>query len=457
LDVPPDRWSDAYGCFRADGVTPFPAEDLPLARALRGEPAEETEIRIVNPGRPDGAWILVGARPLVDEAGDPAGGIAVITDITRRKEAESRLRTLTNAVEQTADSVLITDRNGGIVYVNPAFEQTTGYAAPEVLGHTPALLKSGLHDSRFYEDLWSTVTAGRVFRSTITNRKKSGQIYFAEQTITPMRDDSGRISHFVSVVKDVTEQRKLQWQEDQMRLARAVQQRFYDVPMPAVAGYDIAGAAFPADQTGGDYFDVMNLPRGQLGLAIGDVCGHGIGSALMMAELRACLRAFATRTLRGGRILTWMNRALASDFERNRYATLMFCRLDPRSGRLVYSSAGHVPGFLLDAGGRVKRTLPSTDVPLGLFAERRFRCSRRMRLAPGDLLVLLTDGIVEAERPDATPFGTDRAVEFVRAHRQEPAERIVSGLYAAVREYTSGLPQTDDITAIVCKVGDRAA
>jgi phosphoserine phosphatase RsbU/P len=456
IDAPPDRWSHVYGCFRSDGITPFPSADLPLVRALQGELVEATEICIRNGARPEGAWILVRGSPLFNEAGEPVGGVAVISDITRRREAESRVRTLTNAVEQTADSIFITDVEGRIVYVNPAFEKTTGYSSEEIVGRTPALLKSGLHDARFYEGLWATLADGRVFRATIANRKKNGQIYFAEQTITPMRDEDGRISRFVSVVKDVTEQRKLQAQEDQMRLARAVQQRFYGVSMPTVAGFDIAGAAFPADATGGDYFDLLELPTGHLGIAIGDVCGHGIGSALLMAELRASLRAFAARNLKGGRILTWLNRALSADLEESRYATLTFCRLDPRTRSMVYSSAGHVPGFVLNAAGAVKRTLPSIDVPLGLFPDHEFRSSRPMRLEAGDMLVLLTDGIVEAERPDQTPFGAERALDFIRAHRTEPAERIVAGLHGAVRAFSEELPQADDITAVICKIDGSA-
>jgi sigma-B regulation protein RsbU (phosphoserine phosphatase) len=104
-----------------------------------------------------------------------------------------------------------------------------------------------------------------------------------------MRDGSGTISHYVSVGKDVTELRKLQEHEYQLKLARSVQQRFYTMEPPQVEGFDIGGASFPADATGGDYFDFVRLPRGHLGIAVGDVSGHGISSALLMVELRSSL------------------------------------------------------------------------------------------------------------------------------------------------------------------------
>ena len=449
---PPDAWPEVYGCYRPDGVTPYPAKELPLRRALAGETVGETEIFIRNAERPAGIWIAASANPLRNEAGELQGGVAAFRDITKKKEADVRILTLTNAVEQTADSIVITDKNGLIEYVNPAFEQTTGYTREEIVGLTPRVLKSGTHDAAFYKELWATVNSGKVFRATIANRKKSGEIYFAEQTITPMLDPAGNISHFVSVIKDVTEIRKLQEQEVQMRLARAVQQQYYKVSPPQVNGFDIAGAAFPADATGGDYFDFVPLPGDCLGIAIGDVSGHGIGSALLMVELRACLRAFAQKSENVGEILSLVNKAIVSDWEQDRYATLAFCRMHLASRSITYASAGHLPGYILDTNGAVKRTLDSTDIPLGLLPGRAFGCSGEVKLEPGEILALLTDGITEAERPDETFFGVDRALEFIRTHRRESAQQIVEGLYRAVRDYSDGLPQIDDITSVICKV-----
>lgn len=236
-----------------------------------------------------------------------------------------------------------------------------------------------------------------------------------------------------------------------MKLARAVQQQFYRIAPLEVNGFDIAGAAFPADATGGDYFDFVPLPKGCIGVSIGDVCGHGVASALLMVELRACLRAFARKSLNVGEIFTLINSALVSDLEQERYATLLFCRLHPPSRSLLYASAGHVPGYILDAQGGIKQILPSTDIPLGLLPGRVFTSSDEVLLEPGEILALLTDGITEAERPDQTPFGVDRALDFIRQHRQEGARQIVDGLYQAVREFSDGLPQVDDITAVICK------
>lgn len=116
-----------------------------------------------------------------------------------------KLKFLSAALEQTADNVVITDKEGNIQYVNPAFEQTTGYSREEVLGKTPRILKSGHHKTSFYKSLWDTIRSGKTFKHIITNKKKNGELYYADQTITPIKNASGEITHFVSVWKDVTE------------------------------------------------------------------------------------------------------------------------------------------------------------------------------------------------------------------------------------------------------------
>ena len=447
----PQAWSSVDGCIKPDGVTPYRPEELPDARALAGETVPETEILIRNEHCPSGIWVSAQANPLRNQAGEIRGSVVIFHDITKRRETDALIQTLTNAVEQTADSIIITDRFGAIEYVNPAFETTTGYTLDELRGLTPRILKSGVHDDSFYENLWATILSGKVFRNTIANKKKNGEIFFAEQTITPMRGPTGSITQFVTVIKDVTELRKMQEQEIQMSLARAVQQQLYKMPPPQIEGFDFAGSAFPADATGGDYFDFVPLPGDCIGIIIGDVSGHGIGSALLMVELRAYMRAFAQQSADVGEILTSVNNALVSDLELDRYATLIFCRLHPATRTLVYASAGHTAGFIFDSGGKVKHTLDSIDIPLGFMKEHAFSCAGPIQMDTGDLLALLTDGITDAERPDQSFFGVEGALEYLEAHCGDSAQEIVDGLYRTVRDFSDGLPQVDDITAVICK------
>ena len=444
-------WRQVQDWFRADGTTPYSYKELPATLALKGMTVAETEVLVRTAQQPAGVWIAVQANPLPTPSGEIIGSITIFHDINQKRQRDAQLRMLASGVEQTADSIIITDNKAAIEYVNPAFENTTGFTMQEALGQTPMILKSGAHDNAFYNNLWNTIVSGQIFRSTIINRKKNGEIFVAEQTITPMMDSTGKITHFVTVIKDVTELQKFQEQQFQMSLARAVQQQFYRIPPPTIEGFDMAGAAFPADEIGGDYFDFIQLPNQCLGIAIGDVSGHGASAALLMVELRAYLRAYAQQTSDVGEILSLLNNKLASDLESGCYATLICCRLEPESGTLVYANAGHTPGFILDSGGAIKSTLESTDVPLGLFREHQFRCGNPIRLQAGDILALLTDGVTDAERLGQGMFGFESALGCIHANRLESAKDIVDRLVRAVNDYSDGLPQVDDVTAVICK------
>lgn len=134
--------------------------------------------------------------------------LEIFQDITQRKRAEEMLAMLSAAVKQTADIVVITDKEGVIEYVNPAFEALTGYTKEEAIGKTPRILKSGKHDAAFYQRLWAMILAGKVFKGVLVNKKKNGELYYTEKTITPIKDASGNITRFVSTDKDITESKR---------------------------------------------------------------------------------------------------------------------------------------------------------------------------------------------------------------------------------------------------------
>jgi len=379
-----------------------------------------------------------------------------IQDVTERKKAEEELKKLSNAVEQTADSVIITDRSGRIEYVNPAFGDTTGYTKDEVMGKDPGLLKSGRHDPAFYENLWRTIRQGKTFRGTIINRKKTGELYWSEQTITPMKDDSGEVTHFVSVLKDITLLREKQEREFQMRIAQAVQRRLVK-DAPSIPGFDIAGAIHSAVETSGDFFDIIPLSDGTLGLVIFDVIGHGIGSALIMAGTRAYLRALARTESDPGVLLTRLNRELIGDLDDEQYVTLALVRIDPRRFILDYASAGHVPVYHLRPSGVVAGVLESTGIPLGIQPDLEFETSGRLKFRSRDMLLFITDGILEAESARGESFGIGRTLATVKRRSSLPAREIVDHLYRAVRRFSQEGDQVDDLTALVCKMGPLSA
>lgn len=127
-----------------------------------------------------------------------------------RERLENQLRKLSSVTEQTDDSVVVTDRNGVIEYVNPAFERKTGYGKEEAIGRFSRIVKSGKQGEDFYKQLWETILRGEVFRGVLINKKKNGELYYEEKTITPLRNGEGVVTHYVSTGKDITERKEME-------------------------------------------------------------------------------------------------------------------------------------------------------------------------------------------------------------------------------------------------------
>lgn len=447
-----------WGLLESDGVTPYEEQNLPLARALRGEHVVDQSVLVRNPQHPTGRWFSVNAVPLHDEEGGRRGGIVVARDVTHSRAVEEHLQRLSRAVEQTADAVMITDREGTIEYVNPAFTKVTGFPAEEALGKTPRILKSGHHGDAFYRALWDRILSGQVHHGTTINRRKRGGIYYAEQTITPMRNEHGEVTHFVSSLKDMTDVRKREEHAVELRLAGRVQQRLYPQSPPAVPGLDIAGVVVPAEAACGDYFDYIALPCGQLALAVGDVSGHGLGPALVMAETRAYLRAYLGTGAPPAAVFGDLNRTLEADLASDGFVTLILVCFDAAHRSLTWTNAGHAAALVLDRTGRVKAELGNTGAALGVLPECVYRTDGPLALDEGDVILLLTDGITETRGSGGLFFSEDLVLAAVRRHLQGSADDIRDSIFAAMSAFAGGRPSLDDQTLVVCKVvGDGAA
>jgi PAS domain S-box-containing protein len=191
----------------------------PLGAGRRHQLVFETVHR-----RKDGSLYPVEVRLQLSAAESPPVFIAVVVDTTERRRVEAERARLAAAVEQSADSIMVTDLGGAIVYVNPAFERLSGYARSEVTGQNPRFLKSGRHDPAFYRAMWTALERGEAWSGSLVNRRRDGSLYESEAVISPVRDAAGRISHFVEVARDVTHERSLEAQLRQAQKMEAVGQ-----------------------------------------------------------------------------------------------------------------------------------------------------------------------------------------------------------------------------------------
>ncbi|MBF0341950.1 MAG: PAS domain S-box protein, partial [Magnetococcales bacterium] len=209
---------------RPDG-TPYPLSECRLSRAyLDGTTCYvDDEIFWCKDG--SGFQVEYTSVPMLRE-GVLVGAVVVFRDITARMQSHKRLLTLSSAVENSPASVLITDLNGAIEYVNPQFTRASGYSAEEAIGHNPRILNAGVQDGDYYRDLWSTIRAGRIWRGEIINRKKNGEIFVEFASISPIRDSHDKITHFVAVKEDITERKRA---EEQLRLANFLSDNALDL------------------------------------------------------------------------------------------------------------------------------------------------------------------------------------------------------------------------------------
>jgi PAS domain S-box-containing protein len=181
------------------------ADDMRVIRT--GQPVLNREELLINH---DGQqrWVLTSKLPLRDEKDQIVGLVGMGLDISERRRAERQLRQLFQAVEQSPDTVMITDPNGRIEYVNPKFCETTGYHADEVQGKNPRLLKSGINPPQFYSDLWRSISNGRQWHGELCNKKRSGELFWEAATISPIKGQTGDIAGFLAIKRDITEQKR---------------------------------------------------------------------------------------------------------------------------------------------------------------------------------------------------------------------------------------------------------
>ena len=228
--------------------------------------------------------------------------------------------------------------------------------------------------------------------------------------------------------------------------ARRIQRKLLPSIVPDVDGYEIATSWQPAAGVGGDCFDLMGFSRSRIALSIADVVGKGIPAALLMSNLQAAVRAFASDAAQPGELCQQVNRILCGHIAEGRFISFFYCVADSDLGVLTYSNAGHYPPILVRADGTVER-LDAGGAVLGVFSDRTYE-QARVSMRQGDRLVLYTDGITEARDQAGEEFGDDRLVALMRQHRACSAPSLQARLVDAVSTFSGGRFH-DDATLIV--------
>jgi phosphoserine phosphatase len=255
----------------------------------------------------------------------------------------------------------------------------------------------------------------------------------------------------------LTEQQVKIRMEQDLNLARDIQLGVLPTELPAITGYDIATFSQPADQTGGDIFDVVRVgedevPTDPVLIMLADATGHGIGPALSVTQMRAMFRM----GLRLGADLCTLRQQidhqLEEDLGSSRFITAFFGSLDPQKHTITYEAPGQAPLLCYHAADDRFETRDASGLPLGIMASIPHDVVEPFALEPGDIFILLTDGFFECHNTGAKEmFGEEGVMNIVRSHRDKTAGQIIEALVAALYEYAPNEPQADDWTAIIIK------
>jgi serine phosphatase RsbU (regulator of sigma subunit) len=233
----------------------------------------------------------------------------------------------------------------------------------------------------------------------------------------------------------------------EMEIAKQVQARFFPQKLPPLRTLDYAGKCIQARLVGGDYYDFLDLGPGRMGIVQADIAGKGISGALLMANLQANLRSQYAIALNGlGQLLSSVNHLFRENTADDGYATLFFGDYEDSTRRMRYANCGHNPPYVVRSNGAVERLIATATV-LGLFAD--WNCTvGEVVLAPGDVLVIYTDGVTEATNDLGEEFGQEHLLQTIQAGRQARPSDLVETILAAVRTF-SGSAQADDVTLVV--------
>ena len=291
-----------------------------------------------------------------------------------------------------------------------------------------------------------------------TNEEVIGLIYVDSPTLVREfdREDLNLLTVMANVAAIRLENQRLLEIEQAERIlakdleqAAIIQRQLLPSKPPIVPGLQLAGYNAACRTVGGDYYDFWSYPDGRLAIALGDVSGKAMPAALLMTSLQARVRVMAEDPPEVAQLMMRLNRITAANCPSNRFISFFFSVLDPVSGELKYSNAGHNPPLLIRADGTVE-TLEGGGLILGIFAMAKYEESI-CRLNPGDVLLLFSDGVTEAVNPSNDEFGEEQLIEVLRANRDRTADEIIAAVTQAVNTFASGAPSADDLTLVVAK------
>jgi PAS domain S-box-containing protein len=395
---------------------------------------------------------------------------AIFHNVTAFKRAEAALweseEKYRNILESIEDGYYEVDISGNMEFFNDSLCKIFGYPENEMLKMNFRHYMDKESGQKVFETFNQVHRTGKpenAFGWRI--RKKDGAKRWIEGSVSPITDADGSVAGFRGIVRDVTD-RKLAEEKlatyskhletiiADLNVAQEVQQNLLPRKPPKDKCFDIAGTSLYCDETGGDYYDYIKLPwlgSNVHAVIVGDVSGHGVSSALLMASVRAYLRGRALQQGSVAEIITDVNRLVSGDtLETGQFITLFFLVIDTQTGRLTWVRAGHHPTLFYSPFAGCCGELGGEGLPLGVTGNLKYK-EYSATAKPGEIFILTTDGVWEAQNDKGEMFGKRRLKELISMNAALGAEDIRDSIVEAVSAFQAKTPQYDDITLVVLK------
>ncbi len=319
----------------------------------------------------------------------------------------------------------------------------------------PILVSQALHEGPYSTD---TPAASLIAAPLLAGGEVLGLLYM-DNPFTPAHFDQNHLDLLTTIARvaaiKIENTRLLEARlekrrfEEELQVASEIQLSLHPSRPPQLAGWDIAGLSFPCREIGGDYYDFIPRGNGKLILAVGDVAGKGMGAALMMSSVHAALRAQAQTARTLADIVAAVNDYLVENSPENKFLTLFCAELDPATGLLHYTSAGHDPALLVHADGTYTE-LPAQGIPIGITPNVS-PAIHQVCLMPGDILAIYTDGLTESMNEEGDILGLERLVQTIVKNRGLSASRLRDRVEEAVSRFVGRAPAADDLTLVLLR------
>ena len=407
--------------------------------------------------------------PIINTAGKIIKWRGVDRDITARKhfedaliESEKRIRLI---IESALNAIVIIDSYGMITDWNHHAEKMFGWPRNEAIGLRldeliiPSRLRSAY---RKQIDTFLKTGKARIINKLLENIaiRRDGNEFPVEFSLSPLKLRNAYI--FSGFIHDITARKRAEHQirqaqvnlaiaQNEMKIAHQIQASLLPSAPIKTPQFEVTGFCLPADQVGGDYFDYFFRDENCLDMVIADVSGHSVGPALFMVETRSAIRAQLNKSVTPAEMLDILNNALFEDLDNADYfITLFYLQYHHQSRQLTYANAGHPPPLLIRHSENQCTQLDAEGLVLGVRKNVVFE-QKRVTIEQGYLILLYTDGLIEAENNHAEFFGIERVCDIVNEHAQQPPGIIIEKLLEQLKQFCQCEVFKDDITLMILK------